>query len=298
MTDASVNPMPQGKPPLDVGKVISDVFSLYFKTLPVFFFLVFVPYFLFDLFLNQTVQEAVQEAMAGGQIEIFDLIMTIAAATIPFVLGFVFLQAMMIYVAVSVKVGQGLALGRALAAALRGIIPIIGITLLFMVAVLAVYGAIAGMIILEQNLAWLLIVIIPALIVIALILASMFYVYMPAIVFENAGFSSLGRSLELTRGYRGAIIGLMVLLAIILIIVSMVLGLIVGGISVGLMASNLDALSQTSGQFSLPWWYSLINAGVNAISLPISLIPPAVVYARLREIKEGGETDVLRKVFE
>ncbi|WP_421789029.1 hypothetical protein [Hyphobacterium sp.] len=297
MTDASASPPPAGKQPLDIGKVIGDVFGLYFKTLPVFFVIVFVPYFFFDLFLNQSLQRTIQDSIATGEFEALSFGITIAAAVIPFILGFVFLQAVMIYMAVSMRMGQGYALGRAIAAALRGLIPIIGITLLFLLIVFAIYGAIFGMIWTNPDLVWLLFAIVPAFMVVALIVAAMFYVYMPAIVFENAGFGALGRSLELTRGYRGAIIGQMILLFFILLMVSMVLGLIIGAVSVAFLAQNLDGMSQST-EFVLPWWYSLINAGVNGLSLPISLIPPAIVYTRLREIKEGGEADILRTVFD
>ena len=70
MTDTpeTTTPAP-GKPPLDIGKVIGDVFSIYFKTLPVFFLIIFVPYFGFDFAINQWVQTAIQ----SGSPDLFQL---------------------------------------------------------------------------------------------------------------------------------------------------------------------------------------------------------------------------------
>jgi len=53
-----------------------------------------------------------------------------------------------------------------------------------------------------------------------------------------------------------------------------------------------------AGTMVYPWWYLALDAAANALTLPISLISAGVIYARLKQIKEGGETGDLLKVFE
>jgi len=298
MTDTTGTPTPlltptPAKIPLDVGKVISDTFSIYFKTLPVFFALVFLPYFLLDLGMNQYIQPL----FLGGNFDIGSMILPIAVAMVLFILAFVLIQAILIHIAISVKVGQGVAFGRAVQAAFRSFFPIVGISLMFMLAVAPLYAGLIWLFFSNPDLLGWLFLIVPLFIVGAFYAAAMLYVFMPAIVFENAGFSALGRSLQLTRGYRGAIIGQMLLLALIVAVISGILAMIVGGIMLGAMVGSFDTIA-ANGQISFPWWYSLFNAAVNALSMPLSLIPPAIVYARLKQIKEGGETGDLLKVFE
>ena len=49
---------------------------------------------------------------------------------------------------------------------------------------------------------------------------------------------------------------------------------------------------------SYPIWFSVLNAAISSLAAPLSLIASGVVYARLKEIKEGGQAGDLLKVFE
>ena len=295
MADTTGAPEPQGdKIPLDIGKVIGDSFSVYFKTLPVFFLLIFTPFLFLDLMMNQYIQPMI---LSGVGVDNLNVILMFVGVFVAFLLMLVLIQATMIYIAVSVRVGQGISFGKAIQAALRAFFPIVVIAIVFFVIFTAIYLGAIAFFIANTDLLWLLFLIVPVFIVVAFIFAAMFYVFMPAAVFENAGFGALARSLYLTRGSRGAIIGQMILLAIIVIVISLILATILGGVMVGMMAGNLESFA-SGGQMTFPWWYSFLNASVNALSTPLSLIPPVIVYARLKEIKEGGQADDLLQVFE
>lgn len=288
---------PETAPPahqnLDIGRVISDSFSIYFKNLPLFFVAVFIPYFGLDLAINQLIGQPTITDLE----ELVPYFQAIGLAMIPTIVVMIFVQAIIVYMAVSIRVGRGAALGPAVNAAFQAFLPIFGFSLLFMAIGGLVFAGAFGLMTASPGLIWIVPLLVLILFVPGLFVTAMFYVFIPAIVFEQAGFGALVRSLRLTSGYRTAIVGLMVVLFLIMMLASMVIGGIVGGVMVGVLLNNPDMLNG-GDMVRLPWWYSFFNAGVSALTVPISMIPPAVVYARLKEIKEGGQADDLMRVFE
>lgn len=270
MTDTpETTPMP-GRPSLDVGNIISSTFSLFFKHFPMFFIIVFVPYLLLELVLNRVVSSAISTDPS----DIGGLLVATYASMIPFWIIFILVQAVVVRVAISLRLGQGAQLQAALSAALRGFFPIL------------LLGIVAGI---AMGIG-LLFLILPGLYIMA-----MFYVMVPSVVFENAGFSGISRSVSLTDGYRWPILGVVVILIVIMWIVSAM----VGGVMVGILFSQQDMLTTMATQpFAYPWWYGVVNAVISAATTPISLISVAMIYARLKEIKEGGQVGDLLKVFE
>ncbi len=270
MTDTPEPAPAAAKASLDVGNIISSTFGLFFRHFPMFFIIVFVPYLLLELVLNRVVQSLV----ASNPNDVFAILMASYATMIPFWIVFILVQAVIVRVAISLRLGQGAQLSAALGAAVRGFFPIL------------LLGMVSGI---AMALGFLF------LIVPGLYLAAMFYVVIPAIVFEKAGFSGLGRSISLTEDYRWAIVGVIVLLIIIMWLVSAV----VGGIMIGAMTAGSGSLEALATQpFAFPWWYGVINAAISAATTPITLISVAMIYARLKEIKEGGSAGDLLKIFE
>ena len=271
MTD--INPTPAMKANLGIGEILGGTFSLYFKNFPLFFGVVFLPYILFTLLISgpMTADLVIDPtnpfSNLGTNFTVGALLMVMI----------ILLQAVVVRMAISLNGGQGAQLGAALRGALTGFLPIL---LLGIVAGIAIGF---GMILL----------IIPGLYVMALL-----YVYVPAIVFEKAGFSALGRSEELTKGYRWAIVGVVIILYIInLVISSLYTGVVVGIILDfdGIVSGTVDP---TTIAASTPWWLNVLASAVQAVTLPLTLIASGLVYARLREIKEGGSTGDLLRVFE
>ncbi|QNL19611.1 hypothetical protein HXX25_09930 [Hyphobacterium sp. CCMP332] len=261
---------PGGKMPLDVGRMISQSFGLYFKNLPVFFLIVFIPTLIFELFFNRLFASNFQNdpsdvlaMLAGtfGSLFVYLVLMILA-------------QAVIVRMAVSLQVGQGSAVGKAISAALAGFFPILILGILV--------GLMTGI--------GLVFLIVPGLYIMA-----MFYVMVPTIVFENAGFGALERSLKLTENYRWAIIGTAIVLIIIIWIVSAIGGAILVGAFMATGGSDTFLQGNTA---SYPIWFSVLNAAISSLAAPLSLIASGVVYARLKEIKEGGQAGDLLKVFE
>ena len=127
-----------------------------------------------------------------------------------------------------------------------------------------------------------------------LYLAAMWSCVTPAIVAEGMGFASLGRSAELTRNYRWSIIGLLIVVGLIVIGISLVLQAAVGS----LMGVNalVPGPEQMAVATSLP--YQLLNAAVGALTAAFMAIVTAVLFARLKEIKEGVGYEDLGSVFD
>ncbi len=124
------------------------------------------------------------------------------------------------------------------------------------------------------------------LIVPGLILAVMWSVMTPAIVIDKAGFGGLKRSQVLTKGYRWPILGFLVVVYVIIFVVNALLGSIFG--------FGIGALAETPSGISL----YLFQAATNAVMAAWGAVAVVVLYARLKELKEGLGMDDLAAIFD
>ena len=103
---------------------------------------------------------------------------------------------------------------------------------------------------------------------------GMWWLVVPAVVEEGRGFGALGRSFELTEGYRWPMIGLVLLYALITIIVGAlgaVPDIVLGALgTVGLVIS------------------AIIDIFVSAFTYGLGIVTSVLAFNRLRQIKEGG----------
>lgn len=111
---------------------------------------------------------------------------------------------------------------------------------------------------------------------------AVFSVMEPAVVIERLGFRGLGRSEKLTKDYRWPIAGALVLAWICALII----------IVVALVAADF---AMTSGILAIS---ILLYAAFTAIGTGLLSILTALIYARLREIKEGVSIDQIAAVFD
>lgn len=119
-----------------------------------------------------------------------------------------------------------------------------------------------------------------------LILALMWWVYIPVVVVERKGImASFGRSAELTSGRRWHILGLLILV----VVISMAAGFIV----VLVMGVVLSA-SGTADPLALQIPIYVINA----VATAYSSVLVAVCYYYLRAEKEGISADDIARVFD
>lgn len=126
------------------------------------------------------------------------------------------------------------------------------------------------------------------LIVPGLICLAIFYVAVPAAAVERTGvFRSLGRSNHLSSGYRWHIFALYVIVLLITVALSVPFGAI-------LVAVMFIGDPGDMGAWVIPFSSSLFGI----LLVPLSAIPPAVAYHRLRFLKEGVGADELARIFE
>jgi uncharacterized membrane protein len=157
--------------------------------------------------------------------------------------------------------GQRAGLGAILGTGFARMFPVLGVGLL---TALAICG---GMILL----------IIPG-----IIAACALYVAMPASVIEKPGvMGALKRSAELTKGFRGQIFGVLVIL-----------------IAVNYAISRVEQAAFTLNTIANIKTYLLVNCATSIVVGTLGSVISAVAYFQLRADKDGTSAHDLAKVFE
>lgn len=120
-----------------------------------------------------------------------------------------------------------------------------------------------------------------ALVVPGLWVFAVFSMLVPCVLVEQAGFNGLSRSAQITKGYRWPVLGALVVVMIVVVVLSIVLQAVLAPIamSLGVAVSVLV--------------FSLI-AAVTGIPYCVLI---TLIYARLREIKEGRGVEDLADIF-
>jgi len=258
MTDTTQTP---AHVPLGIGILIGDSFSILFRNFAPVVLIGFIPTLIGILISGSLIGfEAVIgfEDTAGTSADNPGL--QLATSLVDMVVYSV-TTAFLVQLAYDAKLKRPMRFGRYVGPALQAIVPI---TILgFAVGIMVGIGALA--------------LLIPGLWVYAV-----FSVMEPAVVIEGTGFGGLGRSAELTREYRwpilGALIPVFICMALIFALAFFLVGLV--GLSNGL---------------ALP---VLIFAAVAAVGSSLVSIFVSLLYARLREIKEGVGVDQIAAVFD
>ncbi len=233
-----------------VGSVLGMGFRVYGRNIVAFTLIagvVYVPLILWTLSLTSGTFSA--EAFAHFRY----------AAALQILLN-AFMTATLTYGVVKELQGQRASIGACLATGFARMLPAVGVALL---QALAIMG---GMILL---------------IVPGIIAACALYVAMPASVIEKPGIvGALKRSAELTKGYRGAIFGLLLILG-------------VGGFVIGMVEQS--AFIHGAQGFKS---YLLVNCATDIVVGALSSVIAAVAYFQLRAEKDGTTAHDLAKVFE
>lgn len=252
----------------DVGSVIAESFSILLRKLPQVILLGFIPSIIgliFSVFLIGP------EMTFGGTADLTDLqsinwsLYSLSMFLQMVIYGIT--VALFVQMAYDAKLGRPMNLGAYFKTAVRNIVPLMILTI-----VVSFVAAIA-----------MLFIILPGLWVYAV-----WSVVVPAIVIERAGFGALGRSAQLTKGYRWPIIGLIVTLGICVFLISIGVMFVIG------LLTALTGGVQGFGVIIAIVLQGLASAAVYGVLY----IAVALIYARLREIKEGISVDQLVTVFE
>ncbi|HNB27635.1 MAG TPA: hypothetical protein PLR41_11785 [Alphaproteobacteria bacterium] len=126
-----------------------------------------------------------------------------------------------------------------------------------------------------------------ALIVPGVILALMWWVYVPVLVVEGAGITgSFGRSSELTRGHRWEILGLVIIVIVLTFAVNFAAIMVASSIYMAAPTSDIVVV------------LSIVEYVTSAIVTAFSAILVAVGYYYLRAEKEGVDVHAIAQVFD
>lgn len=126
-----------------------------------------------------------------------------------------------------------------------------------------------------------------ALIIPGLWIYAVFSMMPAAVVIEKVGFGGLSRSANLTKDYRWPIVGAIILLVIIAAVIGFVAMFLVG---IFLGTTGFSGVGLVVG--------ILVLGLVSAIGAALGSISVALIYARLREIKEGASVQDIAAVFD
>lgn len=259
---------PTVRPALGVGAIVGDSFGIFFRRIHWFVLLATLPLLVIygvialtvgGLLFDPYAIGAAGSRLAGPGGDAIGLLVQFVQ-----VVAFSVTGAFMVLAAYDAKLEAPVRLRDYLTGAFRHIVPLV------LCSIIVWIGLLIGM----------MLFLIPGLWVMAVWSAVI-----PAIVIERAGFSSLGRSATLTKGYRWPIVGTMVLLAVCMMILSVVLLSITGAL-VAMIGGTPAVVAGV-----------LLYAVASAAGYGIFYIGVALIYARLREIKEGISVETLAEVF-
>ncbi|MCK7612318.1 hypothetical protein [Roseibium sediminicola] len=268
-------PATQPKQSLGVGALISDTFAVFFSHIVMICLIGLVPMIvgqvLPGLLLGLLADSS--DPLGTGQV-ISSLVMGLLLLCV-----YTFSTALVIQLTYDEQLGRRVRVRAYLRPAVRSVPAIlalsIAISLILFVAQMLLF-------LLSAASPYLMLVGVPFQIGFVLWVLAAFSVCAPAVLFEQAGLRGLGRSFELTRDYRWPIAGTLALTCVLIALFYVILGAV---IMVFTMASGglLGALL-----FGL-----LSTAGTSILVIAVTLI-----YARLREIKEGISIDQIAAVFD
>lgn len=240
-------------PPLGAGRLVSASFTVLSKKYFPLLITVFVLSLTFGLGINALTPIFIG---VGGAV-IGDLafyVISLALGTLQI--------AIQILVCAQIVRGEPVEIGSCISHALRCLVPLVVLSIVSYLCVLA--GAI--------------LLIIPG-----LLIAAMWAVMIPAVLFEGAGFGGLAVSAYLTREYRWPIIGAGILIFGAIFVVCWVILVVVG----------FSAFTTSPELFlAAPIWLVVLNSLVTAAFQAIISLFSVLLYTRLKDIKEGGSGNV------
>ncbi len=265
MTDATVTE--PGK--IDIGRVISQTFSVLRRNFVTFFLLSLLlsalpaqilSYLQVTTFGVTSGADALNPAAIGSFL--FGVIATVVTASV--------LQGALVFATVQDLNGRKPSVGECLATGLRAFLPLLGVSILFGLAIMG------GMILL---------------IVPGIMIGIAWCVCVPVLVAERTSVTgAFGRAGALTRGNRWRIFGLVVIIWIIVVVIGAVVGAVT--VSAALQGDGLDpvALAMNPIQIALSLLVSTITAAIASTGI-------AVLYVELRRAREGTGPEWLADIF-
>lgn len=256
---------PAQKAPLGVGAIISSSFSIMFGNFGKVFLLGFVGAFVGFIINFAFLGFGLATGAADPTIDPNTILIGSILSIVLNLAIYGLVTALLIQLAYDAKLGRSNSFGTYFKSALPAIFPIIVLTLV--ITILSGIGALA-------------------LLIGALWVYAVFYVMAPVAVIERGGFGSLGRSAKLTKEYRWPIVGLFLVV------------MLLSGVLQFIATFAISALGLAAGGTVGQLIAGIGLAAISGLAYAFGGIAIALVYARLREIKEGVDVDQIASVFE
>ncbi len=264
--------------PLGIGNLIGDSFGLFFRRLPLFAGIAFVPALIVNVISAVAMRGVVEQAASGpSEFAIFTptYFVVIGLAMLS---GF-FIMGLLTLAAYDAATNRPARIGAYLGITLRYLIPMVVLGIIFTIAFYVGF----------------LLLVVPG-----LYIAARFWVMVPAMLVEPAGWGALGRASRLSKGYRWPMVGALIVIVIMLIILSLIINAVAGLLLFGSMTGALSP--ENSAELLAPSGGAMIISAVlqaigGALTYGLLAIFTALLYARLREIKEGTSVEDLAQVF-
>ena len=252
------NPIPE-KAPLGVGAIFSESFSIGFGNLLRILVIAGA-----SSFATIAVEGALYNAPGGTTPRVAEPVAGIALTF--FALAFSAIStALLVQLAYDTKRGQPVSIRRCI----RQTFPVLHSVVVFQTLVFLM--AIPAVVLLIVGSFWVI---------------AVFYVLIPVLVVERAGFLSFSRSAALTKEYRWPIIGLILILFFI--------SNVAEALSTALLLPIAQSAETVAGFLG---WGTLFYLPID-LAYSLTGIAIALTYARLREIKEGIAVDDIARVFD
>ncbi|WP_422378667.1 hypothetical protein [Roseibium sp.] len=270
-------PMTDNRPrqSLGVGGLITDTFAIFFRHFVVICFIGLVPMILGQVLPGLALGLAEQnpDPLGPGTI-LTSLFMGFLLLCI-----YTLTTAILVQLTYDEQLGQRIRVRQYIRPAFRALFPILVLSIAIF---LILFASQLLLMLLSAATPYLLVMGLPLHLGFIFWICATLSVCAPVILFEKAGLRAFFRSMELTRNYRWPIVGTIVLTSIFILILYLVVGALIALFSMmtsPLIGALLFALLSTSG--------------TSLLAIMVTLI-----YARLREIKEGIGLDQVAAVFD
>ncbi|WP_293898433.1 hypothetical protein [Phenylobacterium sp.] len=257
---------------LDIARVIQQTFSVLGRNFVTYFILALilagVPYAIIGL-VQASTMSTVTETGPGFAYSLATMRTTGIGAIAAVITGCI-LQGAIIFATVQDMNGAKPSVGDSLATGLRAFLPLLGVSILFGLAV--GFGLVL-------------------LIVPGLMIACAWCVAVPALVAERTGvLGAFGRAADLTRHNRWRVFGLFVLVWVATLIIGGVLGLLITMLTFG--SGGLDPVRLALNPVRI-----IGSALINSLTAMLSATGVAVLYVELRKAKDGVGPQWLADIF-
>lgn len=260
MTDASLG---QPKAPLGVGEIVGESFSILFRHFIQVIIIGFVPtligFLISGMLTGFNVALGLEPQDFTGPGSAIASVLSLVINMVVYAIT----TALLVQLAYDAKLSRPIQIGRYIGPAISVVFPLAIMTIV--VTILVMIGFML-------------------LIVPGLWIYAVFAVIAPAIVIERVGFGAMGRSRFLTKEYRWPIVGALILAVILSVIISFIAFFIVG------IIASLGSVGLIVGV--------ILFAGLSTLGAGYMSILLALIYARLREIKEGVNVDQIATIFD